>query len=73
MHKGFVHARRLTLTKDDAGWSVSKEDVTSHNEIFYVRRPVGDDPATLFGDQIMQRYGPKGGVACIGTVTTTEE
>lgn len=66
MHKGFVHSRRLTLAKDGPSWKVTKEEVTSHNEIFYVRRPVGQDPRKLFGAQIIERYGPKGGVACVG-------
>ena len=66
MHRGISVGRRLTMTLEGGRWAFSKEEETSRDRIFYVRRPVGDDPRNLFGAQVMERYGPKGGVVCIG-------
>ncbi|MCR9161317.1 MAG: hypothetical protein ACE37F_12340 [Nannocystaceae bacterium] len=67
MHRGFVQTRRLTLEPADTGWAVRNEEETSRDRIFYVRRPLGEDPRTFFGEQIVQRYGPKGGIDCMAS------
>ena len=65
MHRGFVQTRRLTLKPGSGTWSVSAEEETARDRIFYVRRPVGEDPRNFFGEQVVERYGPKGGTDCM--------
>lgn len=67
MHRGFVQTRRLTLSRSDGGWTVSKEEQTARDRIFYVRRPLDEDPRNFFGAQIVERYGPKGGTDCMAS------
>lgn len=61
---GITLTRELTLKHDGAKWSVVGDKGVSRSEIFYVRKTPDHDPRTLFGAQVVERYGPKGGTAC---------
>lgn len=61
---GITLTRELTLKHDGTAWSVASEKGVSRSEIFYIRKTPDHDPRTLFGAQVVERYGPKGGKAC---------
>lgn len=73
MHRGFVQTRRLTLEPGDGAWSVKSEEQTARDRIFYVRRPLDEDPRNFFGAQIVERYGPKGGIDCMSEAAATDQ
>ncbi|MBC8071408.1 MAG: hypothetical protein IAG13_23985 [Deltaproteobacteria bacterium] len=61
---GITLVRELVLRNDGGGWSVVTERSSSRSEIFYVHKTPEHDPRKLFGAQIVERYGPKGGLPC---------
>lgn len=61
---GITLVRELVLRDEGGTWKVVTDRSSSRSEIFYVHKTPEHDPRTLFGAQIVERYGPKGGVAC---------
>jgi hypothetical protein len=61
---GIGLTRKFTLKHDGKAWTVVDQKVVSRDEIFYLRKAPDQDPRKLFGAQVIERYGPKGGTAC---------
>lgn len=61
---GIGLTRKFTLEHDGAAWTIVDQKVVSRDEIFYLRKAPDQDPRKLFGTQVIERYGPKGGTAC---------
>jgi hypothetical protein len=61
---GITLMRELVLHREGDTWSVATDRSSSRSEIFYVYKTPEHDPRKLFGAQIVERYGPKGGVPC---------
>jgi len=61
---GIGLTRKFTLRHDGTAWAVVDQKVVSRDEIFYLRKAPDQDPRKLFGTQVVERYGPKGGTAC---------
>jgi hypothetical protein len=61
---GIGLTRKFTLKHDGTSWTVVDQKVVSRDEIFYLRKAPDQDPRKLFGAQVIERYGPKGGTAC---------
>lgn len=61
---GITVIRELVLKHDGTTWSIASDKSTSRSEIFYVHKTADHNPRKLFGAQVIDRYGPKGGTPC---------
>jgi hypothetical protein len=61
---GIGLTRKFTMTHDGTTWTIVDQKVVARDEIFYLRKAPDQDPRKLFGAQVIERYGPKGGTAC---------
>lgn len=61
---GITVIRELVLKHDGKAWSIASDKATSRSEIFYVHKTADHNPRKLFGAQVIERYGPKGGTPC---------
>lgn len=61
---GITVIRELVLKHDGKAWSITSDKATSRSEIFYVHKTADHNPRKLFGAQVIERYGPKGGTPC---------
>ena len=61
---GIGLTRKFTLKHDGTAWTIADQKVVARDEIFYLRKAPDQDPRKLFGAQVIERYGPKGGTPC---------
>jgi hypothetical protein len=61
---GIGLTRKFTLKHDGTAWTIAEQKVVARDEIFYLRKAPDQDPRKLFGTQVIERYGPKGGTPC---------
>jgi hypothetical protein len=61
---GIGLTREFELTHDGTAWAIADQKVVSRDEIFVLRKGPDEDPRKLFGAQVIERYGPKGGTPC---------